>query len=68
MVRQNNNPYLLLCFRGVEYFCCSCRQLRLGVKGKIFHCGNCYSKDIIRGEPGTLDKDALIRKLDGGKG
>lgn len=48
-----------------EYFCCSCRQLRLDMREDRSHCGNCMSKDIIVGPTGTLDKAALIRKLDG---
>lgn len=48
-----------------EYFCCWCRQLRLYTKGVPTGCGCCGSKDIITGPPGTLDKDALIRELDG---
>ncbi len=48
-----------------EYFCCRCRQLRLNPVDIPTHCKHCGNKDIIIGKPGTLDKAALIRKLDG---
>jgi len=48
-----------------EYFCCSCRQLRLDLRPGKVNCVNCGSMDIIRGLIGTLDKEELIRKLDG---
>jgi len=48
-----------------EFFCCHCRQLRLDYRKQRHTCGNCGSKDIITGPCGSLDKDALIRKLDG---
>ena len=51
-----------------EYFCCWCRQLRLSPYKIPERCGGCNSKDIITGPVGSLDKDALIRKLDGLKG
>lgn len=43
-----------------EYFCRSCKQLRLSFK-QLDKCGNCGSGDIVKGIPGTLDKDALLR-------
>ncbi|KKN09377.1 hypothetical protein LCGC14_1047280 [marine sediment metagenome] len=48
-----------------EYFCCSCRQLRLSLCVDKSKCLNCGSKDIIMGPYGSLDKAALIRKCDG---
>lgn len=51
-----------------EYFCCRCRQLRLSPLGDSVICGNCGNRDIITGPVGSLDKAALIRKLDGRKG
>lgn len=51
-----------------EYFCCTCRQLRLSLIADKTKCKNCGSKDIICGPVGTLDKEALIRKLDGHTG
>ena len=51
-----------------EYFCCSCRQLRLSLTQDKTHCMNCGSKDIVTGSVGSLDKAAMIRKLDGFKG
>jgi DNA-directed RNA polymerase subunit RPC12/RpoP len=43
-----------------EYFCQQCGQLRLDLrnKGEDF-CGHCGSLKIIRGEMGTLDKEAI---------
>jgi len=51
----------------LEYFCCSCRQLRLALDGYPKKCGNCGNKDLIMGCIGTLDKDALIRHVNGFK-
>lgn len=48
-----------------EYFCCSCRQLRLSCIADKTTCRNCGKKDLITGPVGSLDKAALIRKLDG---
>jgi len=48
-----------------EYFCLRCRQLRLDVAKVPIACKLCGNKDIITGPPGTLNKDALIRKADG---
>ena len=47
-----------------EYFCWSCGQLRLSLRGKDNFaqegCGNCGSHDCKVGEMGSLDKDALL--------
>lgn len=43
-----------------EYFCKECCQLRLSLNSDKSHCGNCGSTDIITGECGTLNKEALI--------
>lgn len=51
-----------------EYFCCSCRQLRLSWIADKTTCRNCGGKDLITGPVESLDKEALIRKLDGHKG
>ena len=48
-----------------EYFCCRCRQLRLSCITDKTACKNCGNKDLITGPVGSLDKEALIRKLDG---
>jgi hypothetical protein len=48
-----------------EYFCCHCRQLRLSLITDKSVCMGCGNKDIITGPCGSLDKKALIRKLDG---
>jgi len=48
-----------------EYFCCRCRQLRLSLKTDKSRCQVCGNKDIIVGPCGSLDKAALIRKMDG---
>jgi len=48
-----------------EYFCCRCRQLRLSLATDKTRCGFCGNRDLIVGPIGTLDKAALIRKLDG---
>ena len=44
-----------------EYFCQDCRQLRLSWI-VCDTCGNCGSKDIIKGELETLDKEKLINE------
>jgi len=41
-----------------EYFCKHCRQLRWCC-AQIDSCGNCGSEDIIKAEPGKLNKQAL---------
>ncbi len=48
-----------------EYFCCRCRQLRLSMIADKTTCMGCGNKDIIVGPVNSLDKAALIRKLDG---
>ena len=48
-----------------EYFCCRCRQLRLSCITDKTTCKHCGNKDLITGPVGSLDKEALIRKLDG---
>lgn len=48
-----------------EYFCCRCRQLRLSCIADKTTCQFCGNKDLIHGPVGSLDKAALIRKLDG---
>lgn len=48
-----------------EYFCTRCRQLRLSPAGDSTRCGFCGNKDLITGPVGSLDKQALIRKLNG---
>jgi len=44
-----------------EYFCNSCGQIRLSLKSEneTIECGNCISKDILKGEVGKLNKDKL---------
>ncbi len=51
--------------QATEYFCCRCRQLRLSCITDKTACKFCGNKDIITGTIGSLDKAALIRKLDG---
>ena len=49
-------------FEPFEYFCKQCRQLRLCINpnhGK--KCGNCGSKDLIKGRMGELNKAELRR-------
>jgi len=48
-----------------EYFCTRCRQLRLSCIEDKTTCKFCGNKDLITGPVGSLDKAALIRKLDG---
>jgi len=48
-----------------EYFCCACRQLRLSMVADKSKCKICGGKDIITGPCGSLDKDELIKKLNG---
>ena len=46
-----------------EYWCRQCRQLRLWLKGKPFSgCGNCGNADVVKGDPGTLDRESLEGK------
>jgi len=59
---------VIICRKAMTYFCCHCRQLRLALDGATKKCGNCGCKDLIVGDIGTLDRDALIRKLDGFRG
>ena len=54
--------------RTSEYFCCGCRQLRLSCISEKDRCMHCGSRDIITGPTESLDKEALIKKLDGCKG
>lgn len=43
-----------------EYWCNGCHQLRLSlVEGKPVQCKNCGCHDLIVGNPGSLDADAL---------
>ena len=42
-----------------EYFCNNCKQLRISFLPKTTQCKNCKSSDIIKGEPGKLDKEKL---------
>lgn len=45
-----------------EYFCLSCGQLRLDYSRNKAYCKNCGSKDIITGQIGSLDKEALKKQ------
>lgn len=49
-----------------EYFCKCCHHLRLSTvvieEGMMAICQNCLSSDIIRGAPGSLDKEALAKQ------
>ena len=47
-----------------EYYCPDCNQLRLNARssGDVF-CGNCGKPNIIKGVPGTLNKEALSTKF-----
>ena len=67
MKRTRKIDLLVGVIRGpvTEYFCTRCRQLRLSCIADKTRCGLCGNKDIIIGPVGSLDKDALIRKLDG---
>ena len=42
-----------------EYWCASCRQLRLSSDDKRITCGNCGALIRLKGEPGALDADEL---------
>lgn len=42
-----------------EYFCKSCKQLRLCADPDLKKCGSCGSEDLIWGELGELDKEKL---------
>ena len=50
-----------------EYFCKACMQLRLSLNADKTHCLNCGSEDLIVGEVGTLDKQALIKQCESEK-
>jgi len=50
---------------GFEYWCPSCRQLRLFVNGskhKFTGCGGCGSDTVVKGAPGTLNREALEKE------
>ena len=51
---------LYIGFKQSEYFCKDCLQLRLSLKDDKSKCGNCGSTNIIAGECGTLNKEALV--------
>ncbi len=57
--------YIFSSGTGTEYFCTRCRKLCLSLTQVPTYCSNCGCKDLITGKPGSLDKAALIRKLDG---
>ena len=43
-----------------EYWCPSCRQLRLHIAGTPRECRNCGNQDnLLCGDPGTLDAEQL---------
>lgn len=48
-----------------EYFCLHCRQLRLSLIADKTTCKFCGNRDLITGPVGSLNKVALIKKLDG---
>lgn len=45
-----------------EYFCTKCLQLRLSYIPNTIECANCHSKSIIKGKPGSLNKDQLKKQ------
>ncbi len=47
-------------FKETEYFCKDCLQLRLSLKDDKSTCGNCGGTNLITGECGTLNKEALV--------
>jgi len=46
-----------------EYFCKDCTQLRLSFIKDTSKCGNCGSLNIIKGKPGELDKETLLKEV-----
>ncbi len=53
---------LTLLYAEEEYFCRSCRQLRLNaIDAPAKKCKNCNSTDIIIGNVGELDKQQLLK-------
>lgn len=61
-MNKYDSLFLILIREGdTEYFCPSCKQLRLNL-AKSTECMNCGCKDIIVGKPGELDKDKLIKQ------
>lgn len=46
-----------------EYFCRDCGQLRLSYLDKTEVCGNCGSSNIVKGEPGKLNKEVLKKEV-----
>lgn len=50
-----------------EYFCNNCFQLRLCCDDLTrAKCGNCGSRDIVKGAIGTLDKSLFVIRAEGG--
>ena len=49
-----------------EYFCRGCLQLRLSFLDDTVECGNCKSKDIIKGKLMELNKESLIKEVTNG--
>jgi len=45
-----------------EYFCTKCLQLRLSLVKDKSHCFNCGTTEIIPGQVGQLDKQALLKQ------
>ena len=52
---------LYIGYEPVEYFCNNCGQLRLSIDEFDGICKHCDSTDVITGEIGSLDKEALKR-------
>ena len=46
-----------------EYFCNSCGQMRLSFV-MLSSCGNCYSANIVKGQPHELDREALRKAFE----
>lgn len=44
-----------------EYWCYDCKKLRLSVVELNNKCGSCGGTNILKGQPGELDKEALQR-------
>lgn len=57
-------PYAFECIitqdKPTEYFCRSCKQLRLSFIADKTKCGNCGGTDLVHGDVGTLDKVKLL--------
>jgi Zn finger protein HypA/HybF involved in hydrogenase expression len=53
---------IAICEEPREYFCRSCRQLRLCLDDSRNSCGHCGSKDLLWGKIGEINKEQELAK------